>query len=68
MTATNIPGGTPVNIVGAVQGLMIGDHNTLNLHTTKHEAFVAREAPPLPAHWIERPSLLARAAAALTEG
>src|SRR4051812_3998054 len=46
---------------------MIGDHNTLNLHVTEHKEFFAREAPAVPQHWIERASLLARAAAAVTQ-
>lgn len=63
MTGTSLPGATPVNVTGVVQGLVIGDHNTVEINVVKHEAYVAREAPALPAHWIERADLLARAAA-----
>lgn len=60
----------PVNVVGAVQGLVIGDHNTVTQHfnVTRHEAYVARESGPVPAHWIERAALFAQAGAALQGG
>lgn len=59
-----------VNIVGAVQGLVIGDHNTVNqsFAVTHHAAYVAQESPPVPAYWIERAQLVSQAASALTPG
>jgi tetratricopeptide (TPR) repeat protein len=64
------PDGKAVHVVGSVQGLVIGDHNTVNqsFNVTRHEAYVAREYPPVPAHWIERASLVVRAATALNAG
>jgi tetratricopeptide (TPR) repeat protein len=62
-----VPGGSTVHITGLAQGLVVGDGNrvTQHFHQVWHARFVAQEAPPLPAHWIERPEPIARAAAAL---
>ena len=60
----------PVNIVGAVQSLVIGDHNTVNpsFTVTRHDAYVAQESPSVPPYWVERGQLVSQAASALTPG
>lgn len=58
------------NIVGAVQGLVIGDHNTVNqtFNVTQHESYLAQEWRTLPVHWVERTSLMSKAEETLTPG
>lgn len=58
------------SIVGAVQGLVIGDHNTVNqtFNITQHDAYLAQEWRALPAHWVERTSVANQAVNALMPG
>lgn len=65
-----VPGGGAVNVVGLVQGLVIGDHNTVNqtFKVTSHAAYVAQESPPVPDHWIERGRLVRQAVSAVQAG
>ena len=65
-----VPEGGTVRVVGAIQGLVIGDHNTVNQNfsVTRHEAYVAQECHPVPTHWVERADLVTRATYALKAG
>jgi len=68
--AAQITSNRTIQIAGLVQGLVIGDHNTVNqsFNVTRNEAFVAKEHRPVPANWIERESLVARTVTALKAG
>lgn len=68
--AGSVSPGASVHVVGAVQGLVIGDRNTItqNFNVTRHEAYVARESGPVPAHWVERAALVAQVSGALQAG
>ncbi|HSV68550.1 MAG TPA: NB-ARC domain-containing protein [Methylibium sp.] len=58
-----------VHIAGAAQGVVVGDHARVTMNfDARRERFVPREAPALPAHWVERPGLAALATTALGAG
>jgi tetratricopeptide (TPR) repeat protein len=65
----SVPGGTPVQVTGLVQGLVVGDANTVtqHFHVVRHEPVHAREAPALPDFWVDRPALADRALALLLQ-
>lgn len=58
----------PVHVAGVVQGMVIGDHNAVNINVVQREAYTAKEARPLPPHWVERADLASRCADALQPG